>query len=141
MPIKVLLADDVQIVRRAIRSVLKEEPRIEIVGEASELSQTLRMAEALKPQVIVMDLHMPNTASIAPSEAKSRLAKTRLLAISVFDDEETKAMADSFGAVTLLDKMKLGTELIPTIIRLSLRSKTVAASGESQAAASSVSMF
>jgi DNA-binding NarL/FixJ family response regulator len=74
MPSKVLLADDVQIVRRAICSLLEDEPRIEIVGESSELSQTLRMAQILNPQFIVMDLHLPNPTNVAPSEVKSLLS-------------------------------------------------------------------
>lgn len=120
MAIKVLLADDVDIVRRAIRSLLKGESVIEIVGEAFELSQTIRMAESLNPHIIVMDLHMPNRTNVEASEVKARLAGMKLLGISVWNDDETKAMAESFGAITLLDKMKLGTELIPLIIQLSL---------------------
>jgi DNA-binding NarL/FixJ family response regulator len=141
MSVRVLLADDIEIVRRAIRGLLEDEAGIEIVGEASDLSQTLRMAQTLNPHVVVLDLHMPNPTNLAPLGVKASLAGTRLLAISVFADEDTKAMADSFGAVALLDKMKLGSELITAIFQVGLGSKAVAASCKTQTAASSAPML
>ena len=55
MPIKVLLADDSEIVRRGIRALLRSQPEIELVGEAADFCQTIRMMNELKPQVIVLD--------------------------------------------------------------------------------------
>jgi len=123
MPIKVLLADDSDIVRRAIRGFLEAQPEVELVGEAADFVQTIQMANDLKPQVIVLDLHMPDETRITPQDVRSHLNHSSLLlAISVWDDEDAKALAESFGAATLLDKKDLGNKLIPSIVQLTLRS-------------------
>jgi DNA-binding NarL/FixJ family response regulator len=121
MPIKVLLADDKEIMRRAIRSLLQAQSGVEVVGEAADLAQTMQMANDLKPQVIVMDLHMPNETKVTPLDVKSHLNHgSRLVAISIWNDGQTKALAESYGAASLLDKMELGKKLIPTIMQLVL---------------------
>ena len=119
MPITVLLADDADVMRRAIRRVLESEPGIEIIGETADFAQTVKMATDLKPQVVVMDLHMPDATRVAPSDVKASFASSasQLLAISIWDDEDSQALAKAYGAVAFLDKVKLGTELIPTIRR------------------------
>jgi len=117
MPITVLLTDDKEAVRNSIRMLLESDPEIRTVGEAANFQQTLRSATDLKPQIVVMDLHMPDDSSVNPREIKSLLNTfgSRLIAISFWNDEGTQALAESLGAVTLLDKMKLVTELIPAI--------------------------
>ncbi len=116
MPIKVLVADDNDIVRRAIRQLFKDHPEIESVGEATDFSQTIRMANDLKPQVVVMDLHMDD-GKMTPAEVISHLnaCKSRIVAISISNDEKSKELAESLGAVTFLDKMELSDNLILTI--------------------------
>ncbi|HXM94372.1 MAG TPA: response regulator [Candidatus Dormibacteraeota bacterium] len=117
MSIKVLFADDTEFIRRAIRNLLNGEPKIRIVGEAVTFAQTIQMIEDLRPEVVIMDLHMPDGEAVTPEQVKSRLTTASvLLAISIWNDAETKALAASFGAVQLLDKAKLGTELIPAIV-------------------------
>jgi chemotaxis response regulator CheB len=121
MPIKVLLADDSDVVRRAIRRLLEDQPEIELVGEAADFAQTIEMANELKPQVIVMDLHMPNETKITPQAVKSHLNHgSLLLAISFWSSEDARALAESYGAVALLDKKDLSNKLIPTIMQLVL---------------------
>jgi len=67
-----------------------------------------------------MDLHMPDENAITPQEVKSRLSYDfRVLGMSVWNDEETKELAENLGAVVLLDKMDLASTLIPTIMQLS----------------------
>jgi chemotaxis response regulator CheB len=119
MPIKVLVADDSAILRRAIRNVLSAQPEIELVGEADNFAQAIQMANALTPHVIVMDLHMPHENSINPHDVKSQLNHgARTLAISLWTDEDAQALAWMLGAVTLLDKAELGSTLIPAIVQL-----------------------
>jgi len=119
MSIKVLLADDAEITRRAIVKLLSAEPKIELVGEACDFAQTVQMAKGLKPQVIVMDLHVAAKPNLAPIDVKANLNHgSRLVTISFANDEDCKALAQSFGAVRLLDKMTLAKELIPTILHL-----------------------
>jgi DNA-binding NarL/FixJ family response regulator len=56
MPVKVLLADDSEMMRQAIRRLLTSEPEIEIVGEVSDLAETIQKARELEPHVVVVDL-------------------------------------------------------------------------------------
>jgi chemotaxis response regulator CheB len=58
MPIKVLLADDRDVIWRAIRELLEEDPHIELVGEAKDFNQMVEMTKDLKPEIILLDLHM-----------------------------------------------------------------------------------
>lgn len=128
MPIRVLLADDTECTRRAISGLLSQQPTIELLGQAADFTQTVEMANDLKPQVIVMDLHMLRFRTDF-REVKSHLNHgSRLVAVSLANDDEAKSIADSCGAVTLLDKMKLTTELIPTIIRVAQDTGMTAAS-------------
>ncbi len=117
MPITVLLTDDKEVVRTSIRLLLDSDPDIHTVGEAFNFKEAIQRATELKPQIVVMDLHMPDTSSVNPQEIKSLLNTlgSRLIAISFWKDEGTHALAKSLGAVTLLDKMTLTTDLIPAI--------------------------
>jgi two-component system response regulator DevR len=120
MAIKVLLADDSELVRRAIRRLLSGQPQIALIGEATDFAQTLEMIHELQPHLVVLDLHMADDRKISPPEFKTRInsGSTRVLAISVWDDDESQALAESFGAAKLLDKVNLGTHLIPAILQL-----------------------
>ena len=120
MFIRVLLADDSRIMRDAIRSFLSGYSEIALVGEAADFLQTIRMVCDLKPQILLLDLHMPNGVGLDLTDASNRLRATHvlILAMSVWTDMNTKALAQRFGAVTLLDKMKLGDDLIPACRRL-----------------------
>ncbi len=91
MPIKVLLADDTAMMRKAIRRVLESEPEIEIVGEAADFAQVIKMMADLKPQLVLMDLHMPDTSRFTPSDVKASFAsgESQLLAISIWNDEDS----------------------------------------------------
>ncbi len=116
MPVKVLLADDAEIVRKAIRKLLADSPELVVlVGEAVNFPQTIQMTNDLKPQVIVLDLHIAR--HFESSEVKSYLSKTKMLAISLSNDDEARALAKSYGALLLLDKMNLFDELVPAIIK------------------------
>lgn len=85
--IRVLLADDHALVRQGFRLILSAQPDIEIVGEAGNGRQTLELAQQLQPDVVVMDVAMPEMNGI---EATRRLAalvpRTRVLALSMYKD-------------------------------------------------------
>lgn len=119
-PVTVLLADDSEITRGAIRRFLLDcHKDIKLVGEAVNFAQTIQMSNDLRPHVIVMDLRMPDDFENTPENVKARLnPSSELVAISAWDDEETKTLAVTFGASELLDKMKLADLLVPTILRL-----------------------
>jgi DNA-binding NarL/FixJ family response regulator len=117
MGITVLLADDSEIIRRVIADLLKSNPEIEVVAECDSFGQTLEVAAKLRPQVIVLDVHMADERVVTPSQLKSRLNDSCVLAISVWKDNETQALAESIGAFDLLDKADLANLLVPAIKR------------------------
>ena len=68
-------------------------------------------------KVVLMALHLENENNVKSSDMKSLLNGSALLAISLWNDNETKALADRYGAVELLDKANLAFDLIPAIKR------------------------
>ena len=120
MCVRVLLADDTPSMRKAIRSVLGQEPEIEMVAEAENFAQSLSLTRKFKPHVVILDLHMPDRSNLTPMNVNEGLRAYRaaVLAISIWHDEDTRALARSYGASALLDKMLLGKELIPAVMKL-----------------------
>ena len=119
LPIKVLLADDSEIMREAIKKLLEDEPRIHIVGEASSFGAAMQLIADVKPDILLLDLHLPQKRELPAPIVKSQLNCIKYtLAISFANDEEAKSLAASYGAAALLDKMSLYTELLPAVMRL-----------------------
>jgi two-component system invasion response regulator UvrY len=120
MCIRVLLADDTRLMRKAIRTLLGHEREIELVGEAKNFAETVSLTRKFKPQVVILDLHMPGSSNLTPMNVSEglRAYAARVLAISVWNDGDTLALARSYGATALLDKMHLGQELIPAVMKL-----------------------
>jgi chemotaxis response regulator CheB len=121
--ITVLLADDTASIRKVVLGFLQWESSIKVVGAAENFSQTIEMATALKPDVVLLDLHMPDHYAFAPALVKSKLllCGSQVLAMSISsseDDKESRALAECFGAIAVLDKANLYHELIPAILSL-----------------------
>ena len=72
MSIEVLETDDAGVMRQAICRLLHAEIEIDVVGEAADYAQTIQMTNDLKPQVIVLDLRMPNETDFTPMELRSQ---------------------------------------------------------------------
>ncbi|MDQ1405954.1 MAG: hypothetical protein QOG55_1583 [Acidobacteriaceae bacterium] len=120
MPIKVLLADDTDLMRHAIRKLITEEKRIELVGEASNFGQAMQLIADIKPEVLLLDLHLAEKREFTAALVKSQLASVEnVLAVSFSNGAEAEALAESYGAKLLLDKMKLFNQLIPAILNCS----------------------
>jgi chemotaxis response regulator CheB len=117
MSIKVLLADGNAAMRPVIARVLNEEPAVELVGEATTFAETLQMSAALKPDVLLLELHFDDEREYPAEVVKAQvlLHAKCVLAISLWNDAEAKTLAESLGAAVLLDKAKLYSELIPAI--------------------------
>ena len=73
MCVKVFLADDAEIMRKAIRSLLSKREDIAVVGEASNFRETIQKTAELHPDLIVLDAHLADENRIAPTEVKSLL--------------------------------------------------------------------
>jgi PleD family two-component response regulator len=120
--VKVLLADDAAVIRSAVSRLLEAEPAIKLVGVAENFSQTLQMAASLRPDVVLLDLHMPDNDAFHPAFVKSelKLSGARVLGMSLSsaeDDEEVRTLAESLGILTLLNKSDFGRILIPAILQ------------------------
>jgi two-component system response regulator NreC len=87
MSIKILIADDHQLTREGIRSMLEREPDMEVLGEAEDGRSAAKMARDLGPDVILMDVCMPEmNGVVATSIIHSESPKIKVLALSMLDD-------------------------------------------------------
>ena len=97
--ITVLLADDHALVRKGFRRMVEDDPEIRIVGEASNGREAVELAQELKPQVIVMDMAMPEMDGVqATREILKRLPKTAILLLSMYSQENYVRNAFDAGA-------------------------------------------
>ena len=117
-----LLADDSEVIRKAVKRLLEAEPTIEILGEATSFAETLQKASELKPDVLLLDLHMPDERTLDAEYIKTRLrplgSEIKIIGISLSgnDDREARDRAASLGACTVLEKSRFYEELIPAIL-------------------------
>ena len=120
MCVNVFLADDSEIMRKAIRRLLSDREDIAVVGEAANIRETIEMTALLHPDVIILDLHMPDRNLVTPTKVKSLLNGAKVLAITLGVDDLTENLdlSNSVGAVKLVDKMNLSHQLIPAILEL-----------------------
>jgi DNA-binding NarL/FixJ family response regulator len=115
MPITVLLVDDHELIRKTLSRILRADPEIELVGMAEGFVEAIDLCAELRPDIVLMDLHMRDEKAVTPEQVKSCLANSRVLAMSISNDEQARSLSDRLGALVLLDKPTLGTELIPAI--------------------------
>ncbi len=114
--IRVLLADDQSILADGIRSVLSSCPEIEVVGIAADGFEALAMLEKQKPDVILMDIRMPNmNGVIATQEVKRRHPEVKVLILTTFDDSDYILNAINNGASGYLLKDTSSSALIDAI--------------------------
>lgn len=114
--LKVLIVDDQQLVRSGFRLLLEAEDDIAIVGEASTGVEAVAAVEMLKPDVVMMDIRMPDMDGIAATRAiVARHPDTRILALTTFDDEPTVRGMLAAGASGFLLKDIEPAKLIDAI--------------------------
>jgi two-component system response regulator NreC len=117
-----LLADDSELIRKTVKKLLETEPAIQIVGEATDFAEAIQMASELKPDVLLLDLHMPDDRNLDPAYIKAQLrplgSELKIIGISLSgnDDQEASDLAASLGASTVLEKARFYDELIPAIL-------------------------
>jgi len=117
--IHVLLADDHAIVRKGVRALLATERDIQVVGEAGDGVETVAQAEALHPDVILMDLVMPKLDGIeATRQITARLPSTRILVLTSFAADEKVFPAIKAGALGYLLKDSGPDVLVEAIRRV-----------------------
>ncbi len=114
--IKVLLVDDQNLIRQGLRALLELEPDLEIVGEAENGEQAIKLSEQLQPDIILMDIRMPIMDGVAATrEIQKRCAGIKILVLTTFDDDEYIKAALQNGAMGYLLKDTPSEELAVAI--------------------------
>jgi two-component system response regulator NreC len=114
--IRILLADDHTVLRSGLRALLSAQADLDVVGEAAEGGEALRLAQALTPDVVVMDIGMPGVSGIdATARIRRVLPSTRVLILSMHDDQGYLRQALRAGASGYVLKKAADTELLAAI--------------------------
>jgi DNA-binding NarL/FixJ family response regulator len=117
--ITILLADDHSLVRRGFRRILEDDPSLLVVGEASDGDEAVRLADALKPQVIVMDCAMPGTSGlIATRQILKDAPDVAILMLSMHAEETLVRQALEAGARGYILKSALDLDLATAVRRV-----------------------
>ncbi|HKW97859.1 MAG TPA: response regulator transcription factor [Bryobacteraceae bacterium] len=125
--ITVLLVDDHTLVRQGFRRILEDDPEILVVGEAADGAQAVKLAEELKPQVIVMDMAMPGLNGMQASiEILKILPKTAILMLSMYSEENYVRNALDAGAKGYILKDAMDIDLAAAIKQVAAGQKVVA---------------
>jgi two-component system, NarL family, response regulator NreC len=121
---KILIADDHQIVREGLRSLLEKEPWIKVVGEAEEGRRAVQLARELAPEVIVMDVSMPDLNGIeATRQIVTEFPTIKVIALSMHDDRRFVLNMIKAGAKGYMLKDSAFKDLIKAI-RVVIADKT-----------------
>ena len=117
--ITVLLADDHHLVRRGFRRLLEDDPRLEVVGEASDGNEAIRLAAELHPRVIVMDAAMPGTSGMAATRAiRAASPEIAVLMLSMHSEETVVRQALDAGVRGYVLKNVVDLDLAAAIVRV-----------------------
>jgi len=116
MSVRVVLADDHGVVRKGLRFLLSQEPDIEIVGEAEDGRQAVRITSDVNPNVIIMDIAMPQLNGIDAATQICRLyPRTGVIILSMYSDEEFLVRALSAGAKGYLLKDSAESDVVRAV--------------------------
>jgi DNA-binding NarL/FixJ family response regulator len=114
--IKVFLTDDHEIVRRGVRDLLEAEPDITVVGEAGTAESTLARIPALRPDVAVLDVRLPDGNGVAVCrEIRSAMPQVACLMLTSFGDDDALFDAIMAGAAGYVLKQIRGTDLVGAV--------------------------
>lgn len=114
--IRVMIADDHAVVREGTRRMLEQEGDIEVVGEAADGEEAIKLAEELKPDVAIVDIAMPKLDGIeATRQIKERTSSVTVLILSAYDDDQFVFSLLEAGAAGYLLKTVRSGELIDAV--------------------------
>lgn len=104
-PVRVLIADDHPVVRDGLRAIIATEPALDLAGEAVDGAEAIRLAGALDPDVVLMDLQMPGTDGVAATAAiRAAHPGIRVLVLTAYDADADITRAIDAGATGYLLK-------------------------------------
>lgn len=114
--IKVIIADDVEILRTGLKAVLSQDNEINVVGEAGNGKEAFELAVRLQPDVVLMDMRMPDfDGGYGTRQIKKKISGVKVLVLTTFDDKETVEKAVSSGADGYILKEMDSSQVINSI--------------------------
>ncbi|SMH34835.1 response regulator [Azospirillum agricola] len=115
-PIRIVIAEDQQLIRRAFANLLSLEADIEIVGQAPDGAEAVELCRRFRPDVVLMDIQMPRLGGIAATkQILSEFPATQVVVLTTFDTDDLVFGAISAGAAAYLLKDASEAEILDTI--------------------------
>ncbi|MFH9347929.1 response regulator [Kitasatospora sp. NPDC017646] len=115
-PVRVFLLDDHEVVRRGVRDLLEAEEDIEVIGEAASCAQALARVPALRPDVAVLDVRLPDGDGVSVCrDLRDRMPELVCLMLTSYDDDDALLDAIMAGAAGYVLKQVKGTELVGAV--------------------------
>jgi DNA-binding NarL/FixJ family response regulator len=116
MPVKILIADDHKILLEGLRALVENEPGMEVTGQARDGMEAIEMARELKPDVIVMDVHMPGMGGVdAARRIANEFPDIRIIALTMYPEKSFVMQMLSAGASGYILKDVAFAELVKAI--------------------------
>ena len=116
-PIRIVLADDNDVVRSSLRLLFGSYPEIDLIGEASDGFEAISICTRLRPDLVLMDIDMPFVDGVQATRIlRSRFPELYILAFSAINDNGKRIMIRQYGANNLIDKHVSADKLISMIL-------------------------
>ena len=115
MPVRVLLVDDHEVVRRGLRDLLDDERDIDVVAEAGTIAEAIVRAEATRPDVAVVDMRLPDGDGATLCKRLRAIDGPKCLVLTAFDDEPALVAAIEAGVSGYLLKQVRGQDLVTAV--------------------------
>jgi len=110
--LKIMVADDHPLLRQALRNVLEKHDDFEVIAEAGDGEEAIRLATELRPEILIMDISMPNISGLeATRQIKKKCPSIAIIALTVYDDSEHILGILEAGAAGYLTKSVFGDEV------------------------------